>query len=209
MDSSVLDQIYEKLNRSLFNNTLPKTVYFLVDLSRKLILHFRSPSTIELGSRFSDAKLREVLEEFVHVMVHMQNDSRGVVDHTANQYHNKVFCETALEKGLYVAWHQSRGWAVTSSKAPHTGSKVQFPSKVNQSRLKGSLTGIKNLLPKLTNLQSEIVSLIDHKPQKQFQLKYVCDCKPPVIIRSGRRPDGPHPLDVRCNICSTNFVLDD
>jgi hypothetical protein len=57
----------------------------------------------------------------------------------------------------------------------------------------------------LKKVKKEIASL-PRKSDKSYTLKYECGCEPPHnSIRSGRRPDGPNPLNAMCMDCLTYY----
>jgi hypothetical protein len=93
-------------------------VDFVVSPSRKFVFRLRDAEFIEIGGGFAELKLVQVLDELLHVMVHVANRQKGIKDHTTNQYHKKEFCDQALAVGLFVKWHPTRGWGITSSSPP-------------------------------------------------------------------------------------------
>lgn len=205
---SELDKAFESLNKYFFQNKL-KPVKFIANPSEKYVLHLRGQDVVEIGSGMIAASATNILDELLHVMVHLDNLRLRIVDFTNNQYHRKEFCEKALQLGLIVQWHKTRGWGIThsDSEAPaiKDATKIRHPSAASVACLKQCYSQIKFSASKIKELKQTIQK--QGKPPKVFQLKYVCECDPPVIIRSGRRPDGPNPLSVNCNICKTNFVV--
>lgn len=212
-----VDRAYAELNKRLFKNKLPP-INFIPNPSEKYILHLRRPNVIEVGNGFANAEPRQILDELLHVMIHLENIRLGVADYTHNQYHRREFCEMAVSLGLIVVWHKTRGWGITSSdpnskcvKAEEKASrvsgrcKVRYPEPAKSQHLAKCYDDCVTLL---NTKQMRRQILTDAKQKRVFQLKYVCHCKPPVIIRSGRRPDGPNPLDVWCNVCGAKFVIE-
>jgi hypothetical protein len=61
----------------------------------------------------------------------------------------------------------------------------------------------------LATFQTQIQMELARRPNKQFQFRYVCGCDPPMIVRVGRKPDGPKPLEAKCLYCNAKFVLDE
>lgn len=205
-----LNKVFSALNKCLFQNKL-RSIKFLVNPSEKHILHLKLPNVIEVGGGFVDASILEIFDTLVHIMVHLENYRLKIDDFTENQYHRREFCEKALEVGLTVVWHKTRGWSLTYSDLPEflkSEKKVRFPSDEAKQKLKESYDSIASFYSFINDFRSQIQNDVKRKPTKLFQLKYVCACNPPVIIRSGRRPDGPKPLDVSCNICKSKFVID-
>lgn len=210
-----LRKAYQCLNKGLFNGSLP-TVKFLSNIQRKQIFFFRSATAssddvvIEYGSGLATASHAEILDDLLHVMVHIQNWSTGVTDVTQNQYHRIEFCKRALEVGLIVACHPTRGWGLTFSEEDKIeGDKVRRPTKeagkLRERLYKESGLEQSTLDTFKRNLQKELA----RRPNKQFQFRYVCQCNPPMIVRVGRKPDGPRPFKAKCMYCNTKFALDD
>jgi hypothetical protein len=205
-----LSEAFSALNKCLFQNMLGPVKFVLVP-SEKHVLHLRLPDIIEIGSGLTAVSVKEFLDELVHIMVHMDNYRLGILDFTNNQYHRHEFCKKALHIGLMVGWHKTRGWSLTTSdpKSPIAKSaKIRVPLEERAENLKKSYEIAAPFCSGINSLRRTIRQELRVKPQKLFQLKYICSCDPPVIIRSGRRPDGPKPLDVSCNICGTKFVLE-
>lgn len=207
MKLKALARAYQILNKSLFDGDLP-AARLEIDATIKSIFYYRDPALV-LGSAFADASVIEILDCLLHDMIHVWNKSQDIEDYTPNQYHNKHFCDAALARGLYVCHHAARGWSITSS-SPQRQSKIRMPSPEAALDLQIAFAAVKKAVP--ATLFSEIREMvraeIDEKPRKQFQLKYICECWPPVIVRSGRRPHSPRPLNVTCNDCGAKFVIE-
>lgn len=207
-----LNKAFDALNKCLFQNKL-KPVKFLINPSERHVLHLRLPDVIEVGGGFADPSVAviDVLDTLVHIMVHLDNYRQGIVDFTNNQYHRREFCEKALDIGFIVAWHKTRGWSVTHSdpnlKILGSYKKIRHPDPKKAQKLKSAYDLVAPFCSAIHDLRGKIRRDLKHKPQKVFQLKYVCGCVPPVIVRSGRRPDGPKPLNVSCNVCGAKFVI--
>ena len=206
-----LSRAYKSLNNCLFDGELNE-VDFISNLSRRCIFYFASPNTLEIGFLFAKASKQEVIDDLVHVMIHVYHHMNHIDDYTPNQYHNRYFCEKALSLGLIVSCHRTRGWSLTYSDPNHKDligkEKVRLPNDECSKKLSVCLKQIFWSQPEFANFKAKLRKRLEEKPQKEYQLKYICvSCKPPVIIRSGRRPDGQHPLDVTCNLCKTKFVL--
>jgi len=202
-----LRMAYAKLNKGLFNSRLP-AVRFSPNYSRKQVFFFISPSIIEIGAGFSSATKVDVLDELLHVMVHISNHCDKIDDVTRNQYHKIGFCNAALAVGLVVTCHSTRGWGETSSSCV-SAEKLRKPETKAVSRRKTVYRQIVIPDNDLARHQRKIEKDLASKPTKQFQYKYVCDCDPPYIVRVGKKPDGPKPFKAACGYCDAKFVLDD
>lgn len=199
-----LNKAFDALNKCLFKSKLPP-VDFVPNLAEKYLFQLRHKQVIEVGNGVVDAKLMKVFDELLHVMVHLDNLRKGVADFTNNQYHKREFCEKALEVGLTVTWHKTRGWGVTTSDPDSIAPKIRRPTEEASKRRQQCYDSIKWSAVDFNKFQKECCC--PQKCKKVFLIKYVCECEPPVIIRSGRRPDSPNPLDVTCNLCNTKFVV--
>jgi len=202
-----LHNIYQQFNEGFFDSSLP-SVGFTPHYQIKQALRFQPPKTIEIGAGCVDLTRIQLLGDLLHVMVHIHNWERGIVDVTQNQYHRMAFCKAALTVGLFVGRHPTRGWGVTAfNKSALTGSKVRCPP---QSALKIRSRVLREItfnMVLLRRFQVEVRRILSNRPIKQFQYRYICKCKPPVIVRVGRKPDGPKPFDAKCLYCDAKFVL--
>jgi hypothetical protein len=204
-----LSRAYAALNKSLFKSKL-SPVNFIQDLSEKYVLHLKLPDVVIVGGGFAEGKVIDVLDSLVHIMVHLDNYRIGIVDFTSNQYHRREFCEKAIEVGLIVAYHKTRGWSLTYSDSESETLKhaeARYPTPKAAGRLKSAYEQVAPFCSAIHHIRRDIRKDLSRKTTRGFQLKYVCACDPPVIVRSGRRPDGPNPLNVSCNVCGTKFVL--
>jgi hypothetical protein len=202
---SDLQKLFVEFNERHFGRQLIEPV-FRVDVKKRFTFRFL-PQKYEfvIGSMFVKLTWTQMWIEFFHEMIHMKNFFDGVTDHTANQYHNHEFADTALSVGFYVLKHPTKGWGVLEIDSPKMG---EFQSPTSDAREYLELTFER------TSFYSETLSLARRqireatgKP-KQFQLKYICNCPHPHnTIRSGRRPDGKHPLKATCNICHHPYKL--
>lgn len=204
-----LSETYNTFNAELFEGKLPK-VAFEMNVARKAIFHYSPPSKIEIGADMAKATAATVADDLLHAMVHIKNHKEGVPDHTSNQYHNQHFSSAALSIGLYVCVLKNRGWALTVSREADARrcERVLAPAEKTNQRLRGVIETAAIPTGKLNALRRSVAQRLAAKPKRHFALKYVCLCKPPFNnVRSGRRPDGDHPLDITCNICNAKFVL--
>jgi hypothetical protein len=206
-----LERIFSICNDVLFAGALAMPV-FVVRQDKKVVFRFLPDShTFVIGSKFSRLKVKDkndaLLTEFIHEMIHMENRRRGVVDCTSNQYHNKKFLETALEKGFYVFQDKAKGWSRTRLTKSIKGTH-KIPSDAANLYLLKCVDGIELDESLIEEGQEEIARIVTSSaPAKICFLKYVCQCAPPHnSIRSGRRPKGPHPLKIKCMVCKSKFT---
>jgi hypothetical protein len=203
-----LRKAYQKLNKGLFlYSALPDDIEFVHNFQRKQTFYFRAPNVIEVGAGCLKITRTQLLDDLLHMMVHIQNWQRGVTDVTQNQYHRLEFCNGALGVGLKVARHSTRGWGVTGG-AISGDLDVRHPTSEALARRRAVYKKAIVAKADLSQLQAAIRQNLNSRPSKQFQFKYVCKCDPPIIARVGRRPDGLKPFKARCNYCNANFVLD-
>lgn len=202
-----LQEAYNVLNKELFGGKLLEPNLCLCRSSSPEIFYFREKANIEICNGFADAGPVQLLDELLHVMVHMKNHGEGVLDHTANQYHNTNFRQEALAVGLFVGKKKSRGWAHTFSDEALVCDGVCKPPEHLRSRLLEVYTMVDLTPRELSALKRGFEKLCLPRETRTYQHKYCCQCSPPHnSIRSGRKPDGPHPLNARCNICNANYV---
>jgi len=202
-----LERIFNELNNSLFSGRL-KVPAFVIHIDKKSVFRFVPESYhLVIGSNFAQASLEDIVCDLLHEMVHILNWLEGVTDCTSNQYHNKHFLEQALGIGLFVVRHKTQGWGVTKlsiqkaqkARVPHPEA-MQFRLKVlDDLHIKKKL---------ILDGKEDIGQAIRARGvRKVCFLKYECSCPPPHnSIRSGRRPDGAHPLKAVCKICGQEFV---
>jgi hypothetical protein len=202
-----LEKVFDVLNQAFFDGKLP-TPSFLIQIEKKVIFRFVPESyNLVIGSKFAESSLEQILVDMLHKMVHIYNKNRNMCDCTSNQYHNKKFLEVALRVGLFVTRHKTRGWGVTHlSKENNKSTRKPFPRDVEyRSKVLKKLSINTEVIEQA---QSEIAAIVQAKGKsKVCFLKYECGCPPPHnSIRSGRRPDGLHPLNATCMICGKPFV---
>jgi hypothetical protein len=205
-----LNRVFLFLNTRLFADLLePPPI--VVDPQKKFTLKYVN-GYLMIGSHFKNVEPHDLLLHLLHEMVHMRNEKKEVVDVTANQYHNRKFLAAALSVGLVVRKHKIQGWGLTGANIPK-GSVVdpemtQVPSQQAVQRRIAAFQEVKLDMNALNNVKEEIKKKLARKsPAKPCFLKYVCECPPPHnSIRSGRRPDGDHPLLITCDKCGAKFV---
>jgi hypothetical protein len=200
------ERTFRYFNKHLFGNGLPSPLV-IITFDRKVGIKYR-PGTFELalGSGIEKWTPSQFVCEMLHEMLHLYNNQRGVTDCTSNQYHNQEFVNVALEVGFYVGKHRTRGMACTSFE-PIDEEHVRVPDTAVNQRL--------NFLVERLRFNGDILKCIQktlkaHRratPSKTFLVKWVCQCPAPHnCIRSGRRPDGPNPLQVKCMKCDSMFT---
>lgn len=196
----------------MFEEGFP-AIKFISVARRKGIFNFRPPALIEVGIELASTSLITMIDNLVHVMIHIKHHHDGIVDSTKNHYHNQKFCDRALQLGLGVGYHKTYGWGLTYSDLFDADFKMltkkQVPTTEATELLEKAYKRLKHDPPALEfdELQKQIKYLHVKLPQKQFQFRYVCGCEVVHIIRTGRNPNGLNPLDCTCNICGKKFVL--
>jgi hypothetical protein len=213
-----LTEVYDGLNEKLFESALPP-VTFELNVTRKAIFHYVNPTTLdpvesaglEVGADMATASQAAIIDDLIHCMIHIRNHQQGVPDHTIpNQYHNRHFMSLALQVGMTLAQHPNRGWALTFSTPPNGSRKLKLvhPQPAVRLRLQRVLAKIDLPKKELSGFRAQIRTRLTGKQSKEYLLKYTCQCAAPYnTIRSGRRPDGDHPLDITCNVCRGKFKL--
>lgn len=211
---SELSKVYDDLNKGLFEAQLPHPI-FRIDLTSKEALRYRGNQSrkISIGVGFISIPANRIPDALLHVMVHIFNFGKNVEDCSPNQYHKRSFLQVALDKGFSVVKTSTRGWGTTTSFRADWLDKdlnIKHPTPAKAARLRRLYTTIKIDLDVLQGFQEELkMKLAESKPKRRFLLKYSCGCLPPHnCIRSGRRPDGPHQLDITCNLCGQKFVAE-
>lgn len=196
------------LNERLFDGKL-QLPSIIVQEEKKVVFRFIPDSYhMIVGQKIVDVKSDKLAEEFLHEMVHIKDYLEGIVDCTANQYHNKRFLSSALQVGFYVGRHKTQGWSVTSF-SPEGLTDVETPSADVIIRRQNAFAGFKVEDSILQATQNDMRNRLDSNNMRKICfLKYVCGCSPPHnSIRSGRRPDGEHPLKILCLSCKQEFRL--
>jgi hypothetical protein len=203
-----LERMFHTLNQEFFRGRL-RTPPILVQIEKKVVFRFVPESChLIVGAKFASASISKIVLDFFHEMVHIYNSGREVSDCTSNQYHNKNFLDVALRIGLYVARHKTQGWGVTMLEVGGNKKSVRVPTSnalIRRNRVLEKL----NLHPKILERgRSEIRKAIQTRGKRKVCfLKYECGCPPPHnSIRSGRRPDGSHPLKAECMVCGQSFT---
>lgn len=204
------EEAHRVLNERLFEGTLASPT-FEKDLGRKCVFHFTPPNSYQYGSEIVTAAADVVTADLLHTMIHAKNHASGVVDSTQNQYHNTHFLQEALRIGFCVVWHKSRGWSLTFPDPEEAGKlgKFRCPDDTANRTLRAVLAEVKFPKGPLATWQRGLAGELADKPKKTFLLKYICKCPTPHNnVRSGRRPEGDHPLDITCNVCKAKFVVE-
>lgn len=199
---------YQTLNEKLFDGQLGK-VHFVPNFTlRTIAVAFYPPDTIQIGAAFASSTPEFILDELVHAMVHVFNYSRGVEDFTLpNKYHRSEFCHEALRVGLAVKHHNVRGWGMTTSNlASLDGQEVRFPEHKANTRLRQLYDSIGLPAMVFSRYQGHVKGELAKRRKKEFTFRYHCQCVPPMLVRSGRRPDSDHPFAAVCCYCNAKFV---
>lgn len=207
---SEAERLFRHLNKHLFGDVLVLPLFNMA-FDRRFGLRFSPESHhFSFGLGIIGWSVNDFLGDFVHEMVHMFNWQRGVIDCTSNQYHNQDFVAVATKCGLYVGKHGTRGWAITSLAPISHGPNVKsppIPDPDDNARLLSVLGKVKFKARLLKEVQRMAKEALRRTPQKVFLVKWVCKCAPPHnCIRSGRRPNGPNPLQIKCMQCNSMFT---
>lgn len=203
---SELERIFRYYNEGLFDGSLRIPTH-VIQHDKKVVFRFVASSYyIVVGSCFGTAG--DVLDPYLHEMVHIYNFSRKSPDITSNQYHNSFFSDIALYVGLHVIRHKTQGWSITSFKKPTNG-EYESPEAEAIKRRDAVLKGMVLDTDLIDRARKEMRQTVESKKPKPCFLKYTCSCPPPHnSIRSGRRPDGQHAPNITCNRCKTVFICD-
>lgn len=196
------------LNDRLFDSKL-SLPSIIVQEEKKVVFRFVPESYhMIVGSGFADVDYQEMCKSFLHEMVHVRNHSEGVVDCTSNQYHNKKFLSAALDVGFYVGRHKTQGWGITSFDYEDGFERPKADVLIRRENAFADFSIDKQVFEQT---KAEMRNRLDaNNMRKVCFLKYVCGCSPPHnSIRSGRRPDGEHPLKIMCLDCKREFRLAD
>lgn len=206
-----LKRVFDVLNKSLFNKQI-RACEFSIQPKKKFGLRWHPDSkSIILGCDFVKMDSHEFMHNLLHEMVHIYNFQQEIVDVTTNQYHNKHFLECALNVGLVVIKHKTQGWAITSTAYPRNVTErifIRKPSKQRILKRNEVFSELKINQVAFKNIKTQLIEAIKTElPAKTFFLKYECECPPPHnSIRSGRRPDGPNALNIKCMNCNAVFT---
>lgn len=186
MSNPVLQELrraFTFLNGELFDSELP-TPAFVIGGTKKSVFSFdRLNYQIATEKLFGKAPFEAMLDDLIHQMCHISNHMKGIKDETNGGYHNRKFAKIADNVGLKTTKQKGRGHVVEIG----VGKKAIFDE-----------------LRKALNCDLFVAK--EEKTKKKYFLKYVCGCPSPHnSIRSGRRPDGQHKLNVVCQDCGQIF----
>lgn len=205
-----LEKVFQSLNASLFSGKL-KPVQIAIQTKKKVSIRWMPDSNaLIVGADFPKIEYSEIPNFMLHEMVHIYNAQNGIVDVTANQYHNKSFLQAALNVGLVVIKHKTQGWGITSTIYPRNVVEsiyVKRPQKEDIALREAAFSKLNIDKTVFKTARTEIRErLRREKPPKTYFLKYQCNCPPPHnSIRSGRRPDGQNALNIQCLNCRSHF----
>jgi hypothetical protein len=198
-------KVYRVFNERLFASRLPE-IEVLVDLKRRGSVRFDAGlAEIVIGPGAGSLDEDGYLCELLHEMVHVDNKAKGVAD-VRHDYHNKKFRDAALKVGLAVIKTKALGWGTTTIGQRPKNLVSLTPEEQDAGRRVEAFTKTKISAQALTELRQTVNSVCRQR-DGFYTLKYQCKCPPPYnSIRSGRRPHGPHPLNVFCQDCKQMFV---
>jgi len=195
-----IERVFQSLNKSLFGDKLRVPVFTLAPSKKGVVRFVAEDFEVVIGYDIAKVDTDAFLLHLLHEMVHQANFQKGVVDCRQGQYHNVKFRNAALSIGLSVSRDRSHGWGLTSLLA--SGDDASEPLLEARQSLLEALVLAKMNEKLLKEVQKKIVAV----RKRTFFLKYECNCLPPHnSIRSGRRPDGDHPLNIKCMVCSSSF----
>jgi len=204
-----LQRSFEILNSKLFGGTL-KTPDFVFIPKKKVVLRYITDTNqMVLGGDFGSVDVATLLVCLLHEMVHVGNFAKGVVDCRSNQYHNKEFMQSAVEVGLICVRHRNQGWVTVPTYLKGSKDAV-FPTDSILTARIAAIDSIRFDKEILRQAKGALTQLTRRQRTAIYFLKYECSCPPPHnSIRSGRRPDGDHPLNIVCQNCNTKFFCVD
>jgi len=203
-----LGNIFHFLNKNFFGSKIDPPV-FVIQIEKKVIFRYVSESHhLIIGSKFASASVDQIVLNFFHEIVHIYNYSRSKIDCTSNQYHNRYFLEIALEIGLYVLRHKTRGWGVTQLEIDDKQKNARIPNPIALKHRRQMLGRLSVDISVINKGKEDIRKSIQLRGTRKICfLKYECACPPPHnSIRSGRRPDGGNPLNATCMVCGQLFT---
>ena len=119
-----IEKALEQFNTILFDGKLENILITLQTKGRKNAAGWHwagkwagsenSHTEINISAEYLTAGYESIMEVLIHEMVHAKNKQDEKPDCSKNQYHNKVFKNTAESVGLHVEKYKNRGWARTS-----------------------------------------------------------------------------------------------
>lgn len=206
-----LKRVYTHFNKQIFTGKLP-AVTFSYDQNSRSIFRFSPPALIIIGPQLVEiGSEKELFDKLLHEMIHISNFKQNLEDVGKSNYHNINFLKTALKTGLVVNRQKSSGWSSISSDFADLRDKElkQFPNLEDFERLEKTYETASFNDSCLSDLGTIVQKWQEKNRRRSYFLKYICNCPPPHnSIRSGRRPNGPNALLVKCEICNARFRLD-
>ncbi len=210
-----LERAYDTLNEHLFEGRLLKSEFILQPKKRVKLKYVEDSGQIIVGGDLVVVETVALLADLLHQMVHISNAMKGIADcrtTRSTQYHNKHFLNAALDVGLTVNKHPARGWdstTITTMKMKDTG-QSRTPTSAAIDRRVRAFDAVSFDKAVLRQAKADIVTAKKTRRSTLYTLKYQCKCPPPHnSIRSGRRPYGDHPLNIKCENCGSLFVCVD
>ena len=204
-----LEKVFHHFNQEFYYGRLIMPVH-IIQVDKKVAVRYMSDShCMAVGSKFSKCSNLELIEIYLHELVHLSNAQKRVVDVTTNQYHNKEFLAGAIAVGFHVMRHKTQGWSLTTFQRPmRVNTDYQGPTPARELARKKIIEGLDLSEEVLEEGRDHLLALSNgNKPRACF-LKYVCDCPPPYnSVRSGRRPDSPHAPKITCQNCGSRFRM--
>ncbi len=203
-----LEKAFKILNTQLFSDKLQSPEFVLHAKKKVIVRWIPERQQLVVGGDLAKVDSTAFLAHLLHEMVHIYNHERGIVDCRSNQYHNKFFCTAAIDVGLIVVYNKTHGWGVTTINSTKYADAV-IPTEESKLRREQAFAAAKIDKSVFQGGKSLLSKAGRRNRQTTYFLKYKCTCPGPHnSIRSGRRPDGDHPLNIRCLDCGANFVCD-
>lgn len=194
-DTKKLENLFSKLNRQYYNNSLPIPVITISPdttkgsygwcTSKKVWQETSESSTayyeINICAEYLNRTFEDVAETMLHEMAHLYNLEHEIKDTSRHgTYHNKKFKETAEKHGLAIEKDVTYGWNTTTLN-------------------KGAVSFVRSL--NMRNFSLYRPKDGKKKPQTQSSRKYVCpQCG--CIIRATKE------VHVICGECNELFRME-
>ena len=193
-----LEQAHGYFNRELFKSRLSDNVVVTVQTrGRKSAYGWyghgfwangeATPSEMNLSAEDLKRDPQDVILTLVHEMVHQAAAEAGIKDTSRNgRYHNRAFAKVAREAGLL---------APDKPDKRHGFSNVTLgPSEFRARKAFDSIDS------KVLDVFQIARRVFPARASKSRMRLYICQCEPPVKIRSGRKD-----LLVQCLHCMERF----
>lgn len=195
-----LHNIFDKINKDIFDNELQKPVILIQQNKKKkdLALGWITVKEVWLNQDESDKRkeltiaseyllrpIEEIAETMMHEMVHLYNSQNDIKDCSrGGSYHNKRFKEQAEAFGLTVEKSDKYGYA-------HTKLSDWLLEKIKGYNFNQSVFNAARMMPSAGS-----------KKQTKKSKKFICP-------RCGQSFRSTKELDIVCGKCNENFEIED